>query len=342
MPQEAAAAGPVDRSSDPAAPPAGEDETASVAAPPADVGPGVPPEIVAVPPSAPGLPPEPAGIAPAAPSGSGEVAVGGPGTPKGAGRRTAAAIGPAAAAAPDGGGPVQSGVPVPQSSVSHAPAAASTEPGATSDVWKPEGRDASTPVASEPGPLPVGLDAPLPRGAGEAQLSGSAVLPPASATSAAPAVSTAGTHPVVSNVALSAVPIEIGMKGLAGISRFDIRLAPEDLGRVDVRLDIAEDGRVRAHLTVDRPETLAWLHRETGQLERALGQAGLRTEADSVGVSLRDPATGGDGQRAGDGNGRERADRPAAANAIGVDEGAVIMPSRRTTWSRASGIDRRI
>lgn len=161
---------------------------------------------------------------------------------------------------------------------------------------------------------------------------------PSPATGAAP-------PPVVHGVALSTVPVEIGMKSLAGISRFDIRLSPEDLGRVDVRLDIASDGGVRAHLVADRPETAAWLHRETGQLERALEQAGLRPQESGVAVTLRDSGTrdgsgGGQGSGGDGSDGRTRAG--AHASSYDADDTARAAEPSRTRWGRLAGIDLRI
>ncbi|MFC6740326.1 flagellar hook-length control protein FliK [Methylobacterium tardum] len=60
------------------------------------------------------------------------------------------------------------------------------------------------------------------------------------------------------------------------IEEFQIRLDPVELGRIDVKLEIDKArGTVTTHLVVDRPETLAMLQRDAGQLQQALSQAGL-------------------------------------------------------------------
>lgn len=97
-------------------------------------------------------------------------------------------------------------------------------------------------------------------------------------------------HPVVSGVPLGAVPLEIGLKTLAGISRFDIRLNPDDLGRIEIRLDVRPDGAVQADIQVERPETLAALSRDARGLERALEQAGLRPGEGGLTVALKEPS----------------------------------------------------
>ena len=80
--------------------------------------------------------------------------------------------------------------------------------------------------------------------------------------------------PIVNQVPLAGVPVEIGLRSMARINHFEIRLAPEDLGRIDVKLDIDVHGGVKAHLIVDRPDTLSFLQRDAVSLERALDQAG--------------------------------------------------------------------
>jgi len=82
----------------------------------------------------------------------------------------------------------------------------------------------------------------------------------------------------------------------AGSSQFQIRLDPSELGAVDVRLDIDATGATRAHLIVEKAETLDLLQRDQRSLERALQQAGLDGAKTSLEFSLRQN-NGGNGQR---------------------------------------------
>lgn len=86
---------------------------------------------------------------------------------------------------------------------------------------------------------------------------------------------------------LQVLPIEIGMQAARGATRFQIRLDPAELGRVDVQLDIRDNGEVRASLVVDRVETLAMLKRDASNLQYAFEQAGLKQAADGLSFSLR-------------------------------------------------------
>ena len=149
------------------------------------------------------------------------------------------------------------------------------------------------------------------------------------------------TNMVLHQVPLGAVPIAIGLKSLAGIDRFEIRLDPVDLGRIDVRLDLGEGGGVKAHLMVDRPETLALLQRDARALDRAFEQAGLTPSKDGIEFSLRDPASGGQQQR-GSHPGRENAGHGASVPPHpNSAEPAVLSPARRV-WRGSAGVDVRI
>jgi flagellar hook-length control protein FliK len=89
---------------------------------------------------------------------------------------------------------------------------------------------------------------------------------------------------------LHVLPIEIGLRALAGARQFDIRLDPGELGRVDVNLSISDTGEVSAKMVVDRVETLHLLQRDARTLERAFEQAGLKPSDAGVEITLRDPS----------------------------------------------------
>jgi flagellar hook-length control protein FliK len=151
----------------------------------------------------------------------------------------------------------------------------------------------------------------------------------------------AQTVPVLNQVPLGAVPIEIGLKSLSGMNRFEIRLDPAELGRIDVRLDIGDGGDVKAHLVVDRVETLALLQRDAKTLERAFEQAGLKTSEGSIDLSLRDP---GSDRRGTDQGGHEQGRRATAKgdDAPAVERVEAIQQPRRMMWRGAAGVDLRI
>ncbi len=92
-------------------------------------------------------------------------------------------------------------------------------------------------------------------------------------------------------VPLNGIAVQIAVTALSGRSRFEIRLDPADLGRIDVRLDVDREGRVTSHLTVEKPETLAMLRQDAPHLQRALQDAGLKTGDGGLQFSLRDQSS---------------------------------------------------
>lgn len=103
-------------------------------------------------------------------------------------------------------------------------------------------------------------------------------------------------------VPLNGLAVQIAATAQTGKSRFEIRLDPAELGRIDVRLDVDRQGQVTSHLTVEKPETLAMLRQDAPQLQRALQDAGLKTSDGGLQFSLRDQSSSG--QNARDDNGR--------------------------------------
>jgi flagellar hook-length control protein FliK len=94
-------------------------------------------------------------------------------------------------------------------------------------------------------------------------------------------------------VPIAGLAVEIAARAQAGQSRFEIRLDPPELGRIDVRLDIDSSGQVTSRLVVERADTLEHLRRDAAGLERALQDAGLKTGENGLQFSLRDQGFAG-------------------------------------------------
>lgn len=103
-----------------------------------------------------------------------------------------------------------------------------------------------------------------------------------------------------------------------GNTRFQIRLDPPELGRIDVRLEIDKGGQVLARLTVEKSETLDLMQRDQRALQQALQQAGLDSSKTNLEFSLKqNPFAGGqpgdgrqDGRQHADADGAVRSDEP--------------------------------
>jgi flagellar hook-length control protein FliK len=115
--------------------------------------------------------------------------------------------------------------------------------------------------------------------------------PSHSAAATNPAQAVAQNLAPAAPVPLNGVAVAIAGKALEGKNRFEIRLDPPELGRIEVRLDVDTDGRVTSHLIAHRAETLDLLRRDAAGLQRALEDAGLKTTDNGLQFSLRDQST---------------------------------------------------
>jgi flagellar hook-length control protein FliK len=76
-----------------------------------------------------------------------------------------------------------------------------------------------------------------------------------------------------------------------GLKEFTLRLDPPELGRVDVRLTVGTDKKVRAVVSTDRPEALKDLALSARDLTRALQEAGLELEENGLSFSMNDQSS---------------------------------------------------
>lgn len=139
---------------------------------------------------------------------------------------------------------------------------------------------------------------------------------------------------------LHVLPIEIGLRALAGARQFDIRLDPGELGRVDVNLSISDKGEVTARMVVDRVETLHLLQRDARTLERAFEQAGLKPSDAGVDITLRDPS-----DQSGFRQNRQQDEAPqrgrvfANGSEAGDDTAISTQPAPASRFVRLGGVD---
>jgi flagellar hook-length control protein FliK len=139
-------------------------------------------------------------------------------------------------------------------------------------------------------------------------------------------------------VPLSGLALEIAVSARSGKSRFDIRLDPADLGRIDVRIDVDRNGQVTSHLTVEKPETLSMLRQDAPQLQRALDDAGLKTGSGGLQFTLRDQSSSGQDNSSETGRNAQRL--------VVSDEDAIPAAAAGRTYGRvlgsSSGVDIRV
>lgn len=75
-----------------------------------------------------------------------------------------------------------------------------------------------------------------------------------------------------------------------GNARFEVRLDPPELGRVEVRLEVSRDHRVTAVVAADSPQALAELMRHARDLEQTLQSVGLELSENGLSFDLRQGA----------------------------------------------------
>jgi flagellar hook-length control protein FliK len=153
--------------------------------------------------------------------------------------------------------------------------------------------------------------------------------PPPSAAAAAPAPQSSVTVSSSAAVPLDGLAVQIAVTAQSGRSRFEIRLDPAELGRIDVRIDVDRHGHMTSHLTVEKPETLAMLRQDAPQLQRALDNAGFKTGDNGLQFSLRDQPSSGQ-------NGGDETNRNAQRLVISEDDGVAAAAAGRS-YGRLSG-----
>ncbi|MDD3288575.1 MAG: flagellar hook-length control protein FliK [Alphaproteobacteria bacterium] len=74
----------------------------------------------------------------------------------------------------------------------------------------------------------------------------------------------------------------------AGNDNITLQLRPAELGRIEIKLQIADDNHVQGFVIVDNKATLEMLSQDSGSLQRALQNAGLQADAGCMQFSLRE------------------------------------------------------
>jgi flagellar hook-length control protein FliK len=157
-------------------------------------------------------------------------------------------------------------------------------------------------------------------------------LRPANAAGAVPILARAAAHAPVPFADQIAFNIRQAIDN--GETQIRIQLQPHELGRIDVRLEMTEAGKVTAMISAERQDTLDMLMRDSRSLEKALQEAGLDVDSNSLAFDLdqgdEDPesASQGDSSDLADGlaEGEEETDvvMPAAAILSGTPDGVDI------------------
>lgn len=150
-------------------------------------------------------------------------------------------------------------------------------------------------LASVSDDIGAGLDSP-----NIASLDGNAVPLNASQSSLlSPTVQVAqnGSAHVGRPVPVEQIHVAIKQAHKDGLDTITIQLAPDDLGKIEVRFDRSAEGVSHIVFTVDKQEAFDQLQRDSRSLERALSDAGVNVDAGGLEFNLRQQHQGHDGNQ---------------------------------------------
>ncbi|RMB26662.1 flagellar hook-length control protein FliK [Sphingomonas sp. PP-F2F-G114-C0414] len=159
------------------------------------------------------------------------------------------------------------------------------------------------------------------------------------AASAQPLATASTPTPATATVTVTPTPGQMGHDMGVAIARhvrtdggeaMTVRLDPRDLGRIEVRMHFDDDGVLRAVVSADNPASLDLLRRDSADLNRALGDAGVRADQQSLRFDTRAGTGGGTGSGGnGTADGQPRQHQPASpyySDDADADGGADIDP----------------
>lgn len=128
-------------------------------------------------------------------------------------------------------------------------------------------------------------------------------------------------------------------------TRFEMSLTPDELGRVDIKLDIDAEGRLAARLAFDNPAAAADLRGRVDDLRRQLEQQGFHLADDAFEFTQRDNGSSAfdRGQDSRQSQDRDQSRAFAAASRLHADADVVAQPSRWTALSLTpAGVDMKV
>lgn len=154
----------------------------------------------------------------------------------------------------------------------------------------------------------------------------SSSLSPAGQAAAMTAGNTQAGQPHPATQLVAATMTRAGKEGVS--DTMTLQLDPPELGSVNIRLEFGKDKSVKAHLTVEKTETYLMLQRDGLMLERALQNAGLDANSNSISFELAQGGAGDNFRNDGQGGGEKNFGNTAKA---GDDADETINSTM--TWS---------
>jgi flagellar hook-length control protein FliK len=125
------------------------------------------------------------------------------------------------------------------------------------------------------------------------------------------------------------ISIQIKQGVASGADTIRIHLQPQELGNIDVVLEVKNSDPAQIRIIADRAETLELLQKDGRLLEKALAEAGLKTDSGSLQFSLKEHGQGhhsaqGFGQNGSGREGNYETGTPFAKDGAGSEEDALL------------------
>lgn len=93
--------------------------------------------------------------------------------------------------------------------------------------------------------------------------------------------------------AVEQIKVNITKSAVKGVDTINVQLKPEELGHIEIKMQIAKDGKLQAHIISSRAETMDMLQKEMPALEKAFNDAGFETDGSSFSFSFREDRQAG-------------------------------------------------
>ncbi len=126
------------------------------------------------------------------------------------------------------------------------------------------------------------------------------------------------------------VKVNITKSAIKGIDKIDIQLKPQDLGTIQVKMQIGKDGKITAEVVASRSEALEALQKDVQSLEKAFEAAGFNTKDGGLSFSLREENN----------NRQENGFKGFVANVLDADSEMDVMPE--SYWDGKSSLNIRV
>ena len=84
------------------------------------------------------------------------------------------------------------------------------------------------------------------------------------------------------------VKVNITKSAVKGVDSIEIKLKPEELGHIEIKMQLSKDGKLQAHIIASRAETGEMLQKELPTLEKAFNDAGFNLDEGSLSFSYRE------------------------------------------------------